>query len=104
MSARKTLNTVMRQLNLLGKIYKDMKLTEDYFEKLNHLKYRIFKLPKMAEKKPELLPDELDWVVNKTNELFEEVDPNLLRKYKIEYDTKPFGGDEGKLNQDEDKL
>ena len=97
MSARKTLNVVIQQLKLLEIIYEDLKLPEDYFEKLNHLRERIYKLPKMAEKKPELLSDEIEWCVSQTKELYEEINPELLLKYRKEYNIKPFGGDIGKI-------
>lgn len=100
-SARKRLNIVLQQLDLLEIIYTDHNMPDDYFENIKLVKDRIYKLPKMAELKPDMLVEEIEWISTEVKEMFDEVLPETLLKYRKMYNRLTFGGNEGSIEDTE---
>lgn len=79
---KKTIIKVLNNLKILERIYIDLKLPWEYYDNLEELRNRLLKLPKLSEKNTKLLEQEINYCKNTTEELYDEINPDLIKKYK----------------------
>jgi hypothetical protein len=91
-AGQKKLNKIYIDLMVVEKIYADNRLPYEYYDRLEDLRNRMKKIPKIINNR-KILENELKWILSEYNEIMSEILPETIKKYKEDYDLGGLNGD-----------
>lgn len=78
-AGKKRIQILMKKLKILELIYIQHKFEWDHYDRLELLRKRLEKLPLLAQSKPHIFENELQWCLNEAEDMLSIIHPDCFK-------------------------